>query len=200
MVYALFQCEIHLVEGLCANLLIGNDITSSEAMVINSGKKTMLIGPYGVIINVNAKQRGQFLAKKLLTSQESVIPLCSEAMIPLVKLPLLDNRDFLFYRTPQANVTLYFYIMDYETTKILVRNTFDRPLCILCRHKLGHLLDMTYKNYFFMDTQSAYDAASILPSLHSFSNLSTEPILLAVDTLIETVLRNGIGCLGTLVP
>lgn len=56
LVYALLQCEIHFVEGLRANLLIGNNIMSSEAMVINLGKKTALISACGVTINVNAKQ------------------------------------------------------------------------------------------------------------------------------------------------
>lgn len=152
LVYALLQCEIHLVEGLRANLLIGNDIMSPEAMVINLEKKTALIGVRGVTIDVNTRQRSQFLAKRLLTSQESVIPPRSEAMIPLVKLPLPDNRDFLFHPTPQANLTLYSHIMDYETTKILVRNASDRPLRIPRRHKLGHLLDMAYENCFLMDT------------------------------------------------
>ena len=64
---------------------------SPEAMVINLGKKSALISACRVTINVNAKQQDQFLAKKLLTSQKSVIFLCSEAIIPLVKLPLPDN-------------------------------------------------------------------------------------------------------------
>ena len=55
LVYALLQYEIYLVEGLRANLLIGNNIISSEAMIINLGKKTALIDTYGVTININAK-------------------------------------------------------------------------------------------------------------------------------------------------
>ncbi len=58
LVYAALQCEIHLVEGLHANLLIGNDIMSPEGMIIDLGKKTALIGACGVTIDVNAKQRG----------------------------------------------------------------------------------------------------------------------------------------------
>lgn len=196
LVYALLQYEIHLVEGLRANLLIGNDIMSSEVMVINLEKKTALIGACRVTINVNAKQWGQFLAKRLLTSQESVIFPCSKAMILLVKLPLLNNRDFLFHPTPQANLTFYSYIMDYKTTKILVRNAFDQLLRIFCRHKLGHLLDMAYKNCFLIDIQSAYEAAFIPPSSHSFFNLSARPILPPTDTSMETVLENGITVFG----
>lgn len=117
-------------------------------------------------------------------------------MIPLVKLPLPDDRDFLFHPTPQANLTLYSHIMDYKTTKILVRNASDRPLRVLRRHKPGHLLDKAYKNCFLMDTQSIYDAVSVPPSSHSFSNLSAGPTLLPADTSMETVLENGIRVFG----
>lgn len=58
LVYTALQCEIHFIEGLHANLLIGNDIMSSEAMVIDLKKKTALIVACEVTININAKQRG----------------------------------------------------------------------------------------------------------------------------------------------
>lgn len=96
-VYATIQSEIHLVEDLRANLLIGNNMMSPKAMVIDFGKNTALIGACAVTIDVNAKKQGQFLARKLLTSQDSIISPCSEARISLVKLPLPDDRDFLFY-------------------------------------------------------------------------------------------------------
>lgn len=55
LVYTLLQCEIHLVKGLRANLLIDNDIISPKAMIIDLRKKTALIGACEVTINVNAK-------------------------------------------------------------------------------------------------------------------------------------------------
>lgn len=88
---------------------------SLKAMVIDFGKKIALIGVCGVTIDMNAKQKSQFLTKRLLISQENVIPPRSEAMIPLKKVPLPDNQDFLFHPTPEVNLTLYSHIMDYET-------------------------------------------------------------------------------------
>lgn len=55
LVYTAIQYKIHLVEGLRVNLLIRNNIMSPEAMVINLGRKTALIGACGVTININAK-------------------------------------------------------------------------------------------------------------------------------------------------
>lgn len=57
LVYAALQCEIQLVEGLHANLFVGNNIMSPEAMVINLGKKTAIIDTCRVSINVNARQQ-----------------------------------------------------------------------------------------------------------------------------------------------
>lgn len=169
---------------------------SLEAMVIDLGKKTALISACGITININIKQQGQFFARKLFTSQENVISACSKAMIFLLKLPLSDNQYFLFYPTPQANLSLYYHIIDYKTSKILVRNTFDLPLCMSCWHKLGHFLDMPYKNYFLINTQAAYDAAFVLPFSHPFSNFGTEPTLPPTDALMETVLHNRIRMFG----
>lgn len=196
LVYAALRCEIHLVEGLRANLLVSNDIMSPEAMVIDLGKKTAVMGACGVSIDVNARQRGQFLARKLLTNQDSVIPPRSEAMISLVKLPLPNNRDFLFHPAPQAHLTHYSHIMDYETSKILVKNASDLPLRVPRQHKLGHLLDITYENCFLIHTRSAYSAASVPPSSHTFSVLGAEPTLPPADALMETVLENEIRMFG----
>lgn len=87
---------------------------------------------------------------------------------------------------------LYNHIVDHETSKVLVKNASDRPLRISQHHKLGHLLDITYDNCFLVDTQLAYDSAIFLPSLQSFSDLSTRSLPSLVDSLMEIVLDNWI--------
>lgn len=56
LVYAALNCEIHLVKGLQANLLIGNDILSPEGVVIDISRKSALIRSCVVTISINAKQ------------------------------------------------------------------------------------------------------------------------------------------------
>lgn len=111
---------------------------------------------------------------------------------------MLNNQDFLFHLTPQTNLILYSHIVDHKTLKVLVKNVSDRPLYISYRHKLGHLLDMAYNNYFPMDTQFSYALAAVLPSLYSFSNVSARPILLPTDYLMETILKNRIRVYGNI--
>lgn len=99
-------------------------------MVINLGKNRAFIGAYKVTIEVNAKQWGQFFVKRLLTNQESGILPYLEAVAPLIRVLQSNNRDFLFYSTPQANLTLYSHIVNHETLKILVKNASDRIFCV----------------------------------------------------------------------
>lgn len=51
---------------------------------------------------------------------------------------------------------------------------------------------MAYKNYFFINTQFAYDVASIPLSLHFFSDFSAGLTLPSSKASMETVLKNGI--------
>lgn len=194
LLYASVRYKIHLVDGLHANLLIENDILSPEGFIINIGKKSALIGSCAITIPVNAKQQGQFLLRRLLAGKESVIPSYSEVMISLVKVPLLDDCNFLFHLTIQPNLTLYAHILDHETSKILVRNTSNQPLRIPRHHMLGHLLDIVYKNCFFANTP--HDSAAIPPFSHPFSDLSTRIPLPPADSSMETVLENDIKIYG----
>ena len=68
LVHTSLTCEIHLVEDLKTNLLIGNNIMSLEGFVIDVKGKSVLIGSCGVTVPIDVRQRGQFLTRKLLAS------------------------------------------------------------------------------------------------------------------------------------
>ena len=99
MVYAFIKCELHLVKGLRANILIGNDILAPEGFVINIELGHVVVRSCGVKITIRIRQKGQFLRKRLLAEKDRVVPPRSEAMIPFLPILLPDNRDFLFYLT-----------------------------------------------------------------------------------------------------
>ena len=141
-VYASVRCKLHLVKRLWVNILIGNNILAPKSFVLNVGLGHVLIGSYGVKITIRAKQRGQFLKKRLLAEKDKVIPPRSETMVPLLPVPLPNNRDFLFHPTAQLTLTLFAHIMHHDIKKILVRNTFDRLLRISRRQKMGHVVDI----------------------------------------------------------
>lgn len=158
-------CKIHLVEGLRANLLIGNDIMSLEGFIIDVTKRCVLIGSCGITVPIDVRQSGQFLKKRLLSSQEMVVPPRSEAMVLLVPLPLPNNRDFLFHPTIQVNLTLFTHLVDHETLKVFVGNNSSQTFWIPHRHRLGHIIDIAYKNCFLANNHFIRDAAISPPSL-----------------------------------
>lgn len=84
-------------------------------------------------------------------------------MIPLLLGLISDDRNFLFHLTAEANLTLFAYIMHYDTKKVLVRNTSNRPLHILHRQRLGQIVDICYNNCFFANAKSAFNLATITP-------------------------------------
>lgn len=87
-----------------------------------------IVESYKVKINIRAKQTDQFLMKKLFGKIDIEVFLRFEVMVLLYPILLPDNRDFLFYLAAQANLTLFDYIIEYETIKVFVRNNSDRLL------------------------------------------------------------------------
>ncbi len=199
LVYASLTYEVHLVEDLRTNLLIENDIMSPEGFVIDVKGKKVFIGSCKVTIPINARQWGQFLARKLFISQETVVPPNFEAMISLLPLPLPNDRDFLFHSATQPSLTLITYIIDHRTLKVLVRNASNESLCIPRRHKLGHLINIAYDNCFLTNTQSALDAATSPPLSYQPPSYSGDSPFLTTNPSMETVLDNGVKVYGDIV-
>lgn len=190
LVYTSLTCEIHLIKDLRANLSIGYDIISPKGFVIAVKERSALIRSCGVTISVDARQRGQFLTRKLLASQETVVPPHLKSMVWLVPLPLPDDCDFLFHPAPQRNLTLFMHIVDHHTSKILVGNTSNETLCIPRHPKLGNLIDIANDNCFLTNTQSVLNAAISLPLSYQPSGRSNKSPFFPTNPSKETVPDN----------
>ena len=195
-VYASIRCELHLVEGLKANILIGNNILAPENLVLNVRLGHALMGSCGVKITIKAKQRGQLLKKRLLAEKDEVVLLRSETIILLLPVPLPDDRDFLFHPIAQANLTLFAHIMYHDTKKVLVRNTSDRPLRISRCQRLGHIVDICYDNCFLADAKSAFNSATVPPQTAPFFEHELCCTPTSTDPSMETRLDNGVRVYG----
>ncbi len=111
-------------------------------------------------------------------------------MISLFLLPLPNDRDFLFHSATQPSLTLFTYIVDHQTSKVPIKNASNESFCIPCHHKLDHLIDIAYNNYFFTDTQSAFDVATSPPLSYQPPTYSNDTPFLATNPFMETVLDN----------
>lgn len=122
--------------------MIDNDILAPESFVLHVGLSHAIVGSCGVMITIRARQRDQFLRRRLLAKKDRVVPLHSEAIILLLLVPLPDNRDFLIHLTAQTNLTLFVHIIHHEIPKTLVKNTSNQPLHILRCQKVGHVVNI----------------------------------------------------------
>lgn len=98
-VYASIRYKLHLAKGLRANILISNNLLASESFVFHLGLGYAIVDSCGVNITIRARQRGQFLRRRLLVKKNGVVLPYSKAMIPLLPMSTLDDRDFLFHLT-----------------------------------------------------------------------------------------------------
>ena len=162
-VYASISCKMHLVDGLKANMLVGNDVLFTEGFAINFSTSSVLIHSCGVKIDINARQYSEFLSWRALTSTLTLMPPQSEVLIAFQHIELLDSRDFLFYPSLQQHLTLYFHILDHTNTKILMNNNADHVIKILTQHRLGCVIELPYKNFFA--TSADLDIVSMPPTL-----------------------------------
>lgn len=119
-----------------------------------------------------------------------------EAMIPLLSVPLLDDRDFLFHPTAQTNLTLFTHIIHLKTTKILVKNTSDQPLRILRRQRLGHVIDIHYNNCFLADARSDFNSVTVSPKVAPFFKHKPSCIQTSTNPFMKTRLDNEVGIYG----
>ena len=164
--------------------------------MLNIGLDHALVESCGVKIAIRARQRGQFLKKRLLAEKNGVIPPRSETMVPFLPVPLPDNRDFLFHPTAQPNLTLFAHIMHHEIRKVFVRNTSDRPLRISHRQKLGHVVDIWYDNCFLADVESVFYSATVSPQTAPFFEHKLSWVPTPTNPSMETILDNGVRVYG----
>lgn len=83
-VYAHIHKKLQLVNGLKANLLVGNSILATKRGFINLANKSTLILSYQVTISVAARLRGRPMQKKVLVDRSLTISPESETLVQFI--------------------------------------------------------------------------------------------------------------------
>lgn len=151
-----------------------------------------------IAISIKIKQKGQFLKRQLYTKSNRIVLPRFKTMTSLLPVPLLDDWNFLFHLATQTNLTLYIHIIDYKTSKVLVRNTFDWLLRISRWQKLGYIVDIRYNNCFLADTKSAFQSATILPRIQPLFEQKPSLAPNPTEYSMETKLHNRIRVYGNI--
>lgn len=148
-ILACIRRELHIVENLRANVLIGNDIIVPEDISLCPSSKKAIIGSCGnVAIPIDA-MRTPFSASKVKSRIRTMVPPRSEVLVPVSTKMLPADRDLFFESTDQANVAFFAHIVDQKMTHILARNETDNPVEIPAKLNVGKVTDIGYENCFF---------------------------------------------------
>ncbi|KAL8799946.1 MAG: hypothetical protein Q9182_005516 [Xanthomendoza sp. 2 TL-2023] len=148
-----FRRELHVVDNLDANVLLGSDILYPEGWVLDyPGEQAVLSKNLGLRIQLQVVNRDEKRVKRTVYSKDKVIiPAHHRAMIPVGGLkgkPLdLPAMDMMFEPSNQA-VTLFASLVNGDTSQIMAQNSTDYPVTIAQHTKLGSFDSNEVGGYF----------------------------------------------------
>lgn len=146
-----FLREVHIVDGLEANALLGSDIIYPEGWVLDlPNEEAVLTRNLGLRIKLQVVRQDK-IRRTVFTKDKVTIPAQHRATVEIAGpkgKPLdLPDRDFLFEPTNQA-VTLFASIVNSATTRVVVQNSSDLPMTLSKFTKLGTIGDDDIGGYF----------------------------------------------------
>ena len=192
--YACLRRELHLVDGLKANMLIGNDIIGPEGILIDISKGSVYISSCGIKLMVDAKQRGPFIRREILAESNIVLPPHSERLIPFISPNLPDDRDFIFHPSPAPrSLTFFSHLIDRNNSAVVARNDSDHAFQVPRKFRLGAVTEMYYENCYLSGLGPEHAEC---PPIHAPPILSSGVSISAVDPALETRLSNEIMVYG----
>ena len=160
-VRACFIREVHIVDDLKVNILIGNDIGGSEDIIVFIGGRTAHIGSCGVTVSLEVRTIGAVVAKSVHLRKTIVISSRAELSVKIHHLIVL-NKEYLFESEEILNLTAYAHLVDASIKAVLLRNESDIPVQVPRNYRLGRITEMNYINAFhiFDDDDEVRDLAA----------------------------------------
>ena len=141
-IIACIRRELHIIDNLRINLLIGNDVLGAEGFVLDMAQGKAYIPGCGATIRITSRPRGQFISRVLHAESHIIVPPRSQRIIPIRSLGLPEDRDFLFEPTTHRKLTFYSHLIDNTTTGVLAQNESSLPIQISKRTKLGEVTEI----------------------------------------------------------
>ena len=154
-VTSVLRREVHLVDNLKANMLIGNDVIGSEGIVIDPVKKQAFITSTGATIPVEVRSPKNNIQRPVHIRKTTVIPPHTEVAVPINGTSLPETRDFLFEPADDVNFTLYAHLVDASTSAVIIRNDHAQPIQIPRNFRLGRISELDYPNAFQVSPEQA---------------------------------------------
>lgn len=168
-VLAKFWREVYLVDNLKANLLIGIDIMGPELVVVDMGRKRVILGSCDVEVSIEIKFRSHSahgVIRPILAQKTTVVPPHSASPICIHHLHQIPaDRDYLF-EPGDVNFGVYTHMVNSETSTVLVQNDSHNSLHIPRNFRLGHIVELECPNAFTAEPTELADLALRQPKSH----------------------------------
>ena len=128
-------------------MLIGNNFIGPEGISIDISREKAFIGGCETMILVTARQRDQWVRRKVHACLAARILPYSKKFIPIsILIPALsDDRNYIFEP-----------MMDSTITTVLARNDSSKEVKILQKLKFGAVTKLDYGNCFQADLSPDY--------------------------------------------
>ena len=139
---AVIHREIHIVDDLKANILIGTDILVPERIdVLLSQRKAIIGSCENVELDINVTTLPNQTNRLLMLNSQTTIPAYGSTIVqirPLHGLP--TDRDLLF--EPDCRLAdAYTSIVDHQLSSIELRNSSDKAVVIPRHTRLGRIVE-----------------------------------------------------------
>jgi len=129
-VFAKITCKMHLINNFKTNMLIENNVIDFEKIVINIVSKFVYIKSCIVIVNLKVKTICTIVYKRVYVKKVVNVSSKLEITISMHYTFISSNRDFLF-KSNELNLSLYVYLVNFDTRNIVVRNNSKKVVYIL---------------------------------------------------------------------
>ena len=163
---ACVTAEIHLVDDLKANMLIGVNVLKPQKMVLDFEHNTLAIGScQGIKATIDPVSRAKPHLKRTIRTQKAFTVYPGQtAEVPVAyKGGLPEDRDFLF--EPHCSEYLghdggvFAHIVDASLHFVQVRNTSTRPVTLPRRGRLGTVVEYSQQGCYMVSPEEAPKAA-----------------------------------------
>ena len=192
--------EVHIVDDLKVNLLIGNDVMTPQGMTLDLGKQIMTIDSCkGIKIPINSRARVAPHIKRTIRSKNAFTVLPGTTMrVPVTfngQLP--DDRDFLFEPQLAASHDLgheggvFAHIVDTDLSWVNIHNATSTPVVLPKRARLGSVVEYTHHGCYMTLPAEAHLATSGWKTGRSIRSLITKGAALMATAYATSVSSSG---------
>ena len=152
-----FRREVHLVDNLKANLLVGVDIMVPEGIAIDPSKGIATIRSCdGIEIDISVRTRSKEVRKPVFTKEQTHVPAHTRKAIPIggargKTLDLPKDRDLLFEPDLAQDVSVFAHIVDYTAKVIYVQNDSNTEVVLPRNMRMGNVIEYDAAGCFLAD-------------------------------------------------